>query len=252
MLFSLLFSLTQACNTLDFAQCEASAGDEFNACVKECLQATSCIAECARILDSTMSECESIYCSSVLVLNQEKSSSKPITINMFSGESSEIDFEFGSGTRVTCSCSILWHGEMWFFGGDYYRTQISQIDNCELKRMGDLPFRLDEGDCVNWNEHKIILCFDIDKPDRCHEANGPLEVMSRKQDAIYDHRETRIATNGQFILAVGSSRPVHSHAELLSIEAGVSIFVLLIRSYFFEDNLWKLKLLRVKSSKSVF
>lgn len=219
-----LFSLSQACDTLDYTECQVAASNQLSACVKECDQAqTSCAAECGRLYDSAMSECETVYCTSVLVLNQEKqTSSKPITINVFTGESSVIDFEFGSGTRVACSCSVLWHGEMWFFGGDYYRTQISQIDNdnCELKRIGDLPFRLDEGDCVNVNERKIVLCFDFDKPDRCHEttSEGPLGEMKRKRDAIYDHRETRIATNGVFILAVGSSRPAHSHAELLTIE----------------------------------
>ena len=55
---------------------------------------------------------------------------------------------------------------MYFFGGSYHRTQISRIDGCLLNRIGDLPFRMDEGGCANINNEKIILCFDFDKPVR--------------------------------------------------------------------------------------
>ena len=53
---------------------------------------------------------------------------------------------------------------MYFFGGSYHRTQVSRIDGCKLNRIGDLPFRMDEGGCANINNEKLILCFDFDKP----------------------------------------------------------------------------------------
>ena len=49
-------------------------------------------------------------------------------------------------------------------------------------------------------------------------AIDPLETFNRTQDSIYDHRETRIATNGAKVLAVGSSRPNHAHTEIFNID----------------------------------
>ena len=44
-----------------------------------------------------------------------------------------------------------------------------------------------------------------------------METFNRTRDSIYDHREARIATNGEKILAVGSSRPNHAHTEIFNI-----------------------------------
>jgi len=57
---------------------------------------------------------------------------------------------------------------MLIFGGDTnsdvadYSTQISQIGNCEMKRIGTLPFDFEGGGCTNLNEANgefILICF---------------------------------------------------------------------------------------------
>jgi len=88
----------------------------------------------------------------------------------------ELDqFKFQEGTGVYHSCSALWKGQMLIFGGadlmTDYTTQISQIGNCQMKRIGTLPFRFELGGCTNLNEANgefILLCFSRDQKKSCY------------------------------------------------------------------------------------
>jgi len=90
----------------------------------------------------------------------------------------ELDqFKFQEGTGVKASCSALWKGQMLIFGGGGfgvrypdYSKQISQIGNCEMKRIGTLPFNFAFGGCTNLNEANgefILLCFRENQRKSC-------------------------------------------------------------------------------------
>ena len=81
----------------------------------------------------------SVQKSWILVLNTYSSSNVPLIIDG-KGRSKKIGFKFGSGTQVDYSCSLVWRGKMYVFGGWEHRRQISVVDQCQLKRKGELPF----------------------------------------------------------------------------------------------------------------
>lgn len=66
---------------------------------------------------------------------------------------------------------------MLIFGGDRgtgpisqpdYSRQISKIGNCDMKRIGDLPFDFENGGCTNLNGEFVLLCFPWGQRDSCY------------------------------------------------------------------------------------
>ena len=60
-------------------------------------------------------------------------------------------FEFGEKTEVAYSCSTEFKGIFYLFGGVAQKRQLSQIKNCGLQRIGDLPFDFMLGSCSNYS-----------------------------------------------------------------------------------------------------
>ena len=71
----------------------------------------------------------------------------------------ETDFTFTSGTEVYHSCSIVWRDEMFVFGGDKKKHQISKVENCQLKLVGQLSMVMDLGACTNVGNELVFICF---------------------------------------------------------------------------------------------
>ena len=146
----------------------------------------------------------------ILVLNTEKSGhteifwavkSVPLIVDG-RGQSKEIRFEFGPGTEVDQSCSIVWRGKMYVFGGKDYKRQISAVDGCQLKKKGELTFDMTNGACAQRENNEVFICFenssDLSTYKNCHRSNGPLERFVKLPSSSYDHRSTRIAvTSGE-------------------------------------------------------
>ena len=113
------------------------------------------------------------------------------------GQSKEIGFWSGSGTEAYHSCSIVWRGAMYLFGGSKYKRQISVVDKCKLTKKGELPFDLDRGACAQRENQKVFICFenmsDSATYKNCHVSNDPLEAFSKLRTSKYDHRQSRIA-----------------------------------------------------------
>ena len=75
-------------------------------------------------------------------------------------------------TEIYSSVSVLLSGKMWIIGGDDFRRQLSIVDDCSLKSVGNLPFDLQQGaanivDGVN-GAQSALLCFDFNSPSVCH------------------------------------------------------------------------------------
>ena len=139
----------------------------------------------------------------ILVLNTYSSYNVPLIIDG-RGQSKEIGFNYGSGTEVENSCSIVWRGQMVVFGGKNYKRQISVVEGCKLTNIGELPFLMELGGaCAQRDDAEIFVCFedywghDSSYKD-CHYSTGPLEEFSKLPSSTYDHQNTRIAvTSGK-------------------------------------------------------
>ena len=83
----------------------------------------------------------------ILVLSTYSSSNKPLIIDGH-GQSKQIGFAYDSKTEADGSCSVIWRGNMFIFGGWSHKKQISMVDQCQLKRVGDLPFDMVFGACA--------------------------------------------------------------------------------------------------------
>ena len=134
--------------------------------------------------------------SSILILNNRYFLNVPLIIDG-KGQSKEIEFNFQSGTEVRSSCSIVWLGRMFVFGGFNYKRQISLVDECKLTKKGELPFDMFLGTCAQRDNREVFICFEdwnySPTWKNCHRSNGPLEAFSQLPSSIYDHRLTRIA-----------------------------------------------------------
>ena len=118
------------------------------------------------------------------------------------GQSKEIEFNFASETEVSGSCSIVWLGKMFVFGGYSYQRQISVVDGCELKKKGELTFDMYLGACAQRDNQEVYICFELEsylsQTKNCRRSIGPLEAFTKLPSSTYDHRSTRIAvTSGK-------------------------------------------------------
>ena len=131
------------------------------------------------------------------MLNTYSSSNVPIITNAAGREDRDFTFEFGVDTQVFCSCSLTWKNELYVFGGDSKRTQISKLLGCQLSSIGHLSFNHYAGGCANVADAKLYLCFNdrsVDY-DTCRVATSPTGVFSEINRSHHAHRYTRIAAS---------------------------------------------------------
>ena len=84
-------------------------------------------------------------------------------------------FVFGSNTASYGSCSAVLNGQMFVIGGAYEERQLSVVESCGLKRIGDLPADMDCGTCNTYpdqNSFFILLCFSRNTPTECHRFDA--------------------------------------------------------------------------------
>ena len=72
----------------------------------------------------------------VLILNTRQSSNEPIITDSSGLDDRFFYFDYGKNTEAYASCGLTFKNQFYMFGGNSKRTQISQIINCELKRIG--------------------------------------------------------------------------------------------------------------------
>ena len=136
----------------------------------------------------------------VLILNTYNRNNVPIITNASGREDSDFNFSFGKDTEVYFNCGLTWRGEFYIFGGSSKKNQISKIQNCQLKSVGQLAFSHHRGGCANVADNVIYLCFNDDSSDwkKCRMASSPLGQFSEVSASIEKHCRTRIAAgNGK-------------------------------------------------------
>ena len=52
----------------------------------------------------------------------------------------------------------------------YKNFKVSKIENCQMTKIGDLPFEYNYGSCNTFLEPnpRVLLCFDRYDPKVCH------------------------------------------------------------------------------------
>ena len=137
----------------------------------------------------------------VLILNTYNMNNVPVVTNAAGLDDRNICFEFGDDTEVLYSCGLTFRNNYFVFGGGSFETQISQIIDCQLKRIGQLSFDHNEGGCANVDNNYIYLCFNDASSDskKCRMANSPTDKFEQISDSIYDHKRIQIgASNSKF------------------------------------------------------
>ena len=126
------------------------------------------------------------------------------------GKSKVIEFSYepaspypSKGNGVRNSCSVVWRGAMYVFGGSFKERQISKVEKCKLTRLPrDLNFVMRRGACAQRDNNKIFICFEDSRDTKtfknCRQSDGPQETFSRLKTSTYDHGSTSIAvTSGK-------------------------------------------------------
>ena len=133
----------------------------------------------------------------VLILNTYNINNVPVVTNAAGLDDRNICFEFGDDTEVLYSCGLTFRNNYFVFGGGSFETQISQIIDCQLKRIGTLAFDHRQGGCANVRNNLIYLCFNDNSSDRkkCRVANSPTDQFEQIADSTYEHRLIRIAAS---------------------------------------------------------
>ena len=81
----------------------------------------------------------------------------------------DLDFTMNNGTEVFASCSAQLNGEYYIMGGSIETYQISKIADCQVERIGDLPFTFYGGTCATYHVpyERIFMCFSSGGYDKC-------------------------------------------------------------------------------------
>lgn len=112
------------------------------------------------------------------------------------GRAAPANFTFGEhSTEVNESCSVLFKGIAYIFGGSNQTKQISRVENCGLIRVGGLDFDFKDGACAA-TASKIYLCFRADMDFKsCQTGNDPIGRPSFEHiaESNFEHQYTRIA-----------------------------------------------------------
>ena len=151
---------------------------------------------------TTTSTTTALAKTNVLILNTYKSSNVPRVINADGLDDPYINFDYGDNTEVKYSCGLTFRNKYFVFGGNLFTTQISQIIDCRLQKIGELSFSHKFGGCANVNDNRIYLCFNDRSSDykKCRMASSPTDQFEQISDSIFDHQYIRIAAGNSKLL----------------------------------------------------
>ena len=108
----------------------------------------------------------------VLVLNSI-AGWKPALLIDSSGRQDKLGcFTPDSDSAAYATCSLVWQNELYIFGGDYNRRQISKLIRYNLSVIGSLQFDFRSGACTNMAGVKLF-CASIGLPLNISVVDGP-------------------------------------------------------------------------------
>ena len=132
----------------------------------------------------------------------KKGWNEPLLVNTQDRNDLNFVLSFGEDTEVHKSCSVTFRNRNYVFGGVNHRRQISEVKNCELKRIGSLDFDHFFGTCSSVGDREIWLCFDAtdkrpweDYFKECRVAVDPLGNFTKVANSAFPHRYARTAAS---------------------------------------------------------
>ena len=135
----------------------------------------------------------------VLILNYRKKytwgQQEPVITDTSGYVRRNVRFNYEENTEIFNSCGLTWKSRYYVFGGETFQRQISRIDNCALKSVGQLPFNFEAGACTNVVDTKIYLCFDSEDNKRCFQASSPTGSYQKITSSVNDHASVRIGSS---------------------------------------------------------
>ena len=121
---------------------------------------------------------------------------------------------------------MTWQNRHLIFGGNNEKTQISMIDDCTLKLVGQLAFNHYYGGCANVDDRLIYLCFSSDSLDdtkKCRYSTTPLGEFQQISDSNHEHRYTRVAADKcKFRVIFRGSKLISYLDDILAVGDGSS------------------------------
>ena len=136
-----------------------------------------------------------------MAINSRDSIKQAFLLDMTGGFTKLCSFSFNFDTEVADSCSLVFQGKMYVFGGSLSSgktNQISQVSGCKLIRIGTLNFNLNSGACTVTQTSKIMVCFDFTNGEGkvCRISNSPTGTFVKISHSNYHHYTTSIASTG--------------------------------------------------------
>ena len=128
--------------------------DECTAKIPVCIKKAKCMNTIGSFSCSCNAKDEKL-CRAEWVLVLQVLSSIVKTVVDGSGRSRDVVFKTGTGTEISNTCSLVWQGKMFIFGGQKYKQQISVVEQCKLSLKGNLPFKMYEGACTQRNDTEV-------------------------------------------------------------------------------------------------
>ena len=165
-------------------------------------------ASCTNTIGSFSCSCDkedgkSCRLEAMLVLNTKTTSAVPLVIDG-KGQSRKTGIKFIGDTEAHASCSVVWKGKMYLFGGTNHNYQISVVDQCQVKLIDKhkLEFYMDHGACAQRHDAEVFICFEDfnqdDKCKNCYRSKSPFKKFKKMPSTSYNHGGTHIAvTSGK-------------------------------------------------------
>jgi len=204
----------------EFEKCDDEVTNDFYTCLFRCEPGDAvCPQDCNREYADSIRNCpgqsgcpDGCPCpnyecktnETILILNTYSGwDEAPVLTNSQGLADYDFNFNFNEGTEAYKGCGLTFQGKHYYFGGHDYLRQISIIDGCGLKRIGDLHFDFYFGSCTA-TEDSIYLCFHNKDDKRCYRSSDALGDFEEVPESTYNHRHIQIAASESHILAVGS------------------------------------------------
>ena len=119
----------------------------------------------------------------------------PLLVDAEGRSDSNFIFSFGEETDVQGSRSVTYRNRLFVYGGYIFQRQISEVKECELRRVGNLDFDHYDGACSNTNDRLIYLCFGGDNKRLCRSADDPFGNFTETAPSTFDHRSIKTAAS---------------------------------------------------------
>lgn len=114
----------------------------------------------------------------------------------------DFDFTFGQKTIAHMSCSSVFQGQFYVFGGSTHKRQISKLVGHSLTNIGRLDFDFSMGTCASSGDTRLYLCFHRSEKSLCRYTSDPLQPFTEVVLTRYPHYEARIAASNSKVTII--------------------------------------------------